>query len=415
MESFTYFPKTGEIFRGAYDDIEQVNAGEYLATVQRKFPEIDRTDLKSYAASINMPSKFEFTDVGNDVAQTKLALKRRAELKRNIKKGFSAAVARDLDILERSGALNDSAIQQVTIVQFVQQIIGRLANVSVIAKAFINVPANNLRGKIPEGTWPNVQMQVDRLQEPEITHADFGQKEFRIKRNDIHLYISREDRMEATIDPFAFAQTEGQKNLMQARDLLALKALSGLNTNSSYGTIPDISLSTNNVVPRAKEDSVGAFLNVFTQHFTKYRNYLKYFVWNVLDYRLHQTNYYVRNNIKVAPAQGFGVVPFLGLEEQGCMAIVSPWVPRGYVYALCDEGAYELDGPKIVDSEYDARKFADYTPTRDFIGYMISNPSRFGEKLSLTLAGITKGTEITTDTQIENLLKRPDVEKNDDA
>ena len=136
---------------------------------------------------------------------------------------------------------------------------------------------------------------------------------------------------------------------------------------------------------------------------------------NNADYRALQTNYYVRNNVKVAPAKGNGIVPFIGLEEYGINAIISPWVPRTFVYGLVGEGAYELDGPKIVDTEYDAKKFADYTPMRDFIGYKIVNPARFAMKFKMPISGQTNTTEITTDAQIQTLLKAPAPDKNDNA
>ena len=80
------------------------------------------------------------------------------------------------------------------------------------------------------------------------------------------------------------------------------------------------------------------------------------------------------------------------------------------MYALADEGAYELDGPKVVDAEYDARKFADYFPIRDFIGYHLIHTSkgRFGCKLELNQQGVTTGDEITSDSKIEELLKPPE-------
>ena len=94
-----------------------------------------------------------------------------------------------------------------------------------------------------------------------------------------------------------------------------------------------------------------------------------------------------------------------GMEEYGSIAIISPYVPRGFVYALTDEGAYELDGPYIVDAEYDAKKFADYNLVHDFIGYKIMNPKRFGEKLTITAS--PSGTEFTDLTQVYDKLKPP--------
>ena len=93
------------------------------------------------------------------------------------------------------------------------------------------------------------------------------------------------------------------------------------------------------------------------------------------------------------------------MEKYGSVAIIRPYVPQGFVYSLTNEGAYELDGPYIVDSEYDAKKFADYNIVHDFIGYKIMNPDRFGEKLKITAT--PGGTEITTNKQVYDKLKPP--------
>ena len=406
----TYFPKDQTAWSGDHKDINNVRSNEYLGTIEKVVPEPN-----TFGASIK-PTEFKFSEVSNGLSETLHAMKKSAAIKRRGNGRFNAAWNRELQQLESSAALNDSAINQVTIVQFVQKIIGQLQNVNEIAKAFVNIPSNNLRGKIPEGTWLKPSIQVDRLSEPDITHSDFGQTEFRIKRNDIHVYISREDRMEASVDPYTWSIAAGQKQLLQSRDLLALKELSRLEVNSTYGNFSDVTTKDSEVsVPRSNVDSVDQFLEVINGHFTTYRNYIKYIIMHPQDYRAHETNFYVRNNIKQEPTKGYGVTQFTGLTAQGVTAILSPWVPRTNVYCLTDEGAYELDGPKIVDSEYDAKKFADYTPMHDFIKYLIVNPARFGEKISFPISGVTSGTEITTDTQIETLLTPPAVDKNSDA
>ena len=401
----TYYPKDQVIYSGAQEDLEHTRDSEYLGSM--KF------QAKTGATGINPEQEFLFEHVAEDLSHNKKMLTKYMAMRKQSRRGEGRF---GNEMAELKAALNDSAVDQITIVQFVKQIIGQLKNVNVISRAFQNIPTNSLRGKIPEGGWPSVSVQVKRLSEPQITHTDFGQNEFRIRRNDVHIYISREDRMEAAIDPFAFSNMQGQKQLMQTRDLLALQALSSLEVNGTYGTFDDITAKDADVtVPRSRYDSTEQFLDVIVQHFTTYRNYIKYLIINPLDYRAHQTNFYTRNNIKQEPTQAFGVVPFDGLGQYGVTAIISPWVPRSVVYGLTDEGAYELDGPKIVDSDYDSKKFADYTPMRDFVGYIISNPPRFGEKINFPIAGVTSGTEITTHRQIETLLEAPDVVKNDNA
>lgn len=304
-----------------------------------------------------------------------------------------------------TNAVNSDNTNQLTIVQFVNQIIGQLEQPSYIASAFKNIPLDKLRGKIPEMGWPAVNIQVSRLSEPEINYTEFGQTEFAIKRNDVHIYIPREDRMEATIDPFAVSIAQGNIQVRRARELLALQALSNLDVNGTYGTSPDMRAGTN--PPRSTNDLPWYFTNVIVSHFNTYFNYLKYFIWNPLDYRDYLSNYYTYAYGAIQIPEGFGVVPFFGLEKYNAVAIISPYVPTGYVYALANEGAYELDGPYIVDSEYDSKKFADYNIVHDFVGYQIINPARFGEKIELTNNSAGTGTEITTKKQIYTKLAPP--------
>lgn len=396
--AITYFPKDQVMYSGAHEDMAAARPSEWVAAMKYE--------------GKSGHEKFLFEDVAEHVASTKRAMQKMKVLSRQASRGARGGN----EFLQLEAEINDSAIDQITIVQFVQQIIGQLKNVNVVTRAFKTISTNRLRGKIPEGNWPDVSVQVDRLSEPQITHTDFGQNEFRIKRNDVHIYISREDRMEAAIDPFSYSTMQGQKQLLQTRDLLALKELSNLIVDPTYGTFQDVTAKDPDVaVPRSRYDSTDQFMEVINGHFTEYRNNIKYIICHPQDYRAHQTNFYNRTDHHGEPGPAWGVFPFEGLGAYGITAITSPWVPRGTMYCLTDEGAYELDGPKIVDSDYDSKKFADYTPMRDFVGYIISNPARFGEKISFPLVNVNSGTEITTDAQIQRLLRAPNVVKNANA
>ena len=419
--SMTYFPKSMELMDGGGDDPDINDSGQFIMSfapdegVQKTFSASEAPVAPNHVAAIRMKEAAPF------IMNRRRNFLERLRLRKEYRRGtLSASGFARYQALTKSADLNDSAIHQITIVQFVQQMIGQISTLNVINRAFTRVPADNLRGKIPEGGAPGITIQSRRLQEPNITHTDFGQTEFRIRRNDLHLYISREDRMEATIDPLAFSSMQGNKLLMQSRDLLALKALSGitaLNPNPfPSGTGDTIGSSSQNIVPRAAADSIGVFQEILTDQFIKWRNEFKYIIMHPLDYRIHETNFYSRNKTGAQPSSGnSGIRPFLGLEAQGVTAIISPWVPRNMVYFLTNEGAYELDGPKVVDAEYDARKFADYFPVRDFVGYLIVHPERFAAKAELNIEDLSTGTEITTDAQIQKMVELPEnpVKKSD--
>lgn len=421
IETVTVLPKIGGVYSGnMYDD----GAGEffagfgnqYLAGIEKYDVPIksfsagkEKYDVQALEAALNPTKGYRLTDVRDDIFEAqKLKLKMNSLRKRMIG-AYDASVAQQMAQLQREyqGVVNSDNTNQVTIVQFVNNMIGKLQQPSFITTAFQHISLDKLRGKIPEIGWPAVNLQVQRLSEPEITATEYGQAEFRIFRNDIDIYTSREDRMEATIDPHSGSIKQGQIQMLRARELLALKELSTLTYagNGTYGELPDFTATGSEGVPHATNDGPREFVDVVLSHFDKYFNYIKYFVFNPLDYRDYLSNWFTFAYAQINAPKGFGVVPMKGMEEYGCIAIISPYVPKGFVYALTDEGAYELDGPYIVDSEYDAKKFADFNIVHDFIGYKIHNGKRFGEKLKITSS--PSGTEITTLKQIYDKLKPP--------
>jgi len=419
--SVTVLPKSGVVYSGnmfdeGMGDFSAHLGNEYLASIE---PYDVRTpgfvankvkvDQDALHAALKPSKGYRITDVEPHIFEAqKLKLKMQS-IQKKMLGSYNANAQRAMQNLqtEYKGVVNGLNTNQVTIVQFVNEIIGKLEQPSFITTAFKHISLDKLRGKIPEMGWPAVNLQVNRLSEPEITETEFGQAEFRIFRNDVHIYTSREDRIEATIDPHAVSISQGQVQMLRARELLALKELSTLvyAGNNTYGELPDFTATGTEGVPHASNDGPRAFVNVVLSHFNKFFNYIKYFVFNPLDYRDYLSNWFSFAYAQMEAPEGFGVVPMRGLEKYGCIAIISPYVPQGFVYALTNEGAYELDGPYIVDSEYDAKKFADYNIVHDFIGYKIHNPKRFGEKLKITDA--PSGTEITTNKQIYDRLAPP--------
>ena len=414
----TYYPESMELREGRATDID--HSGPYMAAYVDHLEETKKAALEYNMAKGRLyDSKIDHTS--DALRNRRMNHLERVALRKAFKRGgLAVSQMHRLDQLTRSADLNDSAIYQITIVQFVQQIIGQINTLNVVNRAFTRIPADNLRGKIPEGGTPEITIQSKRFQEPTVSHADFGQTEFRIRRNDLHLLFSREDRYEASIDPLAWSSIQGNKLLMQARDLLAIKALSNapeITTTTFPGGTSSIGSSGMHVVPRATADSIGLFQEIMVDQFTKWRNVFKYVIMHPLDYRVHETNFFSRNKMTNQPASGMGIKPFLGLEDWGTTAIISPWIPRNRAYFVTNEGAYELDGPKVVDSDYDPRKFADYFPVRDFVGYHIVHPERFTGKVELNIEGVTTEAEITTNRQIQDKVKLPEdqVQKNDDA
>lgn len=413
-------PKLGAVYTGNIEDNEIGFDNEYLASFDPvetpvEFRAGNKADTEFLAEALQGVSKthYKLTDIKPELRAAKQIEKKMLHLKRKARGRYDASIGRQIAQLhaEYQAVVNGDNTNQLTIVQFVNEIVGHLEQPSYITTAFKHIGLDKLRGKIPEMGWPAVNIQVQRLSEPEINYTEYGQTEFRIFRNDVHTYSSREDRLEATIDPFTTSISQGQIQMQRARELLALKELSTLQ-KQSFGDLPDFTATGTEGVPHATNDAPKEFVNVYLEHFNKFFNYIKYWIWNPLDYKDYLSNWFSFAYAQTNAPKGFGVVPFKGMEEYGGVAIISPYVPRKFVYGLVAEGAYELDGPYVVDSEYDAKKFADYNIIHDFIGYKIMNPVRFGE--SMLIAGGTPGTEITTNKQVYDLLKPPVdlVEKN---
>ena len=418
-QQYTFLPKTGALYAGEIEDVNSIGLGvEYIASFeQRKKSGVDINQAFSAeqkkvieAAFIGKEKTgYTLTDVREELSAAKKYKLKMDELQKISHGQYNASTMMQMAQLQKEyqAVVGGDNTNQLTIVQFVNEIVGKLEQPSYITTAFRHIALDRLRGKIPEMGWPAVNLQVNRLSEPEINYTEFGQTEFRIFRNDVHIYIPREDRMEATIDPFTTSVAQGQIQMMRARELLALKELSNLVYlgNGTAGELPDFTATGTEGVPHATNDGPRAFVNIYLTHFNKFFNYLKYFIFNPLDYRDYLSNWFSFAYNGVEAPEGFGVVPLRGMEKYGSVAIISPYVPEGFVYALTNEGAYELDGPYIVDAEYDAKKFADYNIVHDFIGYKIMNPDRFGEKLKITAS--PTGTEITTNKQVYDKLKPP--------
>lgn len=420
MQTLSFFPKSEVAYSGSALDINNIGMqAEFVATFKRiekrntvfsaMKKDEETANLEELNALLNPRVGYQIDEVREELRAMKVAETKMEKLRKRShgRMQFDADITNEMQSLQSQydAVANSDNIDQVTIVQFVNEIVGKLEQASYIATAFKHIALDRLRGKIPEAGWPAVNVQVSRLSEPEIQSTEFGQIEFRIFRNDIPIYISREDRMEATIDPFAVSIAQGREQLFRAREFLALKALSTLVKDPVFGELPDFAETGTEGVPHAVNDGPRALVNVVLSHYNKWFNNIKYFIWNPLDYRDYLSNWFSFAYARQEAPKGYGVVPLRGLEEWGCVAIISPYVPEGFVYALTTEGAYELDGPYIVDSEYDAKKFADYNIVHDFIGFVIQHPERFGEKLTITDS--PTGTEITTITQIVDLLRPP--------
>jgi hypothetical protein len=402
-----YMPEDGSVYRGEFDDSDidgYFGNEQFLAKIEREADAKGKIHGKITAASPGLQK----------IAVTMAKLRKLRPYMAGAPNPDVAKEYAKLRVQAREAAINDVSTKQLTIVQFVTDMIGLIQNSVTLTQAVTKINSNMLRGKVPEISAPNVQVQVPRLASPHYETTETGQTEYRLKRNEVLLEIPREDQLEQTIDRFPWAIKGGNLQLAQTRELLLLKACAGI-TSVTPTTIGDAAATTQGVMPRADNDVVGTLANLISSHFTSKRVWLNRFLMSYNSYRFINTNFYARKHDDPKPVTGPGVVPFVGLEQFGARAFLSPWCPDEFIYALGDEGCYELEGPKVVDEEYSMEKFARQHAVRDFVGYLLVNPSRFCAKYKVTADGLSTGTEITTHQQIATLLKAPATDKNDDA
>lgn len=441
----TFFPKSRLVYAGDYTEIDQVPVRrDYLAALA---PDTSVKDL-GLKAGLTMGERDlrePTTDgiprvierLGERFERSSKAVVMVAALRRAYKEGTITPMhLRRLEELERTADVNDGNIFQITIVQFIDSILGEIENDIIVTRAPFAIPLNGLRGKIPEGGWFGVDMQVDRLSEPNIQQNKFGQAEVRIKRNDIHMLMSREDRMEASIDPQAWNTMQSQANRMQARDLQALVALEGIQTSftSAAGGIeynsalnarviddPTENITGGGVFPRAKNDVPGQVQTILKAHFDRYRNRPYRIICGLDTFRALHTNWYSYRGQKPPEAGEYGIQPFPGLGPLGIKAYVSWFAPEGVLYCVGRRGFYEFDGPMSVETSYTQRKYADFTSVRDFIGYFVMNSHRYCEKIVVPLDGINTVAagssaggivEYSTFEQVEKKLMPPELSGN---
>ena len=199
----TYYPRAMEIWRGANLNID-FNAGTngwVGAMVDHPYDAMAATENFWRSIGVNPRPYTMFNEVSAIVHAPQAGGPPKLRMiQRQVRRGYVHPQAH-ARMRHLQAELNDTTIPQITIIPFVQQITGMISAFNVVSRAFTHVPANNLRGKIPEGGWPSVSVEVSRLQEPTIEHTDFGQTEFRIRRNEVHLYMNKEDRMESDHRP----------------------------------------------------------------------------------------------------------------------------------------------------------------------------------------------------------------------
>ena len=159
----TYYPESMELREGWATDID--HSGPYMAAYVDHLEETKKAALEYNMAKGRLyDSKIDHTS--DALRNRRMNHLERVALRKAFKRGgLAVSQMHRLDQLTRSADLNDSAIYQITIVQFVQQIIGQISSFNVINRAFTRIPADNLRGKIPEGGAPEVTVQVRRLTE----------------------------------------------------------------------------------------------------------------------------------------------------------------------------------------------------------------------------------------------------------
>ena len=403
--TITYFPDSGDFYRTASDYRQKaIQRQNYLASTA-PMPEGTRE------ASAK---DWKFRNASAQVAETVTAQERLREIAKEERFASDpeeiGRLAAERAYIVRSAAVNDTNAHQLTRIQFVRGIIGQIMNYLVAAKGYETINTPSLLGSIPEAGVADGNMQVEKLSRLVPSTTEFGGTDFRVRRNEVMVYLPKVTAFESNIPPWPKMVAGAAKQLAAYREVHAVMTLSklgNLNGGSSVTVIANPLTSTANVVPNADNDTIGDIIDKIQDHALAQRNDITKIWCNPVTLRQIEINWFAKKSLDHTAPKGPGVFPFPGLDNYGVTAYSGYYVPKGRLYFGADEGFYELNGPKDIDEEYSALQYANLHISRDFIGYLAMNPGRYGFKATVG----TAATEVTTIKAAAALVKRPKVAK----
>ena len=301
-----------------------------------------------------------------------------------------------------NAAINESSIDHINAFPLLQELVGTPAGTHYIEEAArtINVPSLNAR--IPERDAFKPQIGVRPLQEVDFTQVKYGEDHFDLKYNAAPFFHPSEDRLRGTIDPMNIDMQESQRALKEGREILALFELTKL-TDSTVD-ISDMEAVTGGASDNNPKTQI---TKIIRDHWKDNQSILNWTFWNPVDYQRYESNSYVHAFQPGKDVSAGGVQPFTGIP--GLMAVIDPLIPLGNVYFVDNQAFLKGVGPLQTEQWRKPENNADLGIARDYVQFLMMNPSRYGlrTQIDLTTSADTVETQPATLEATKALLATP--------
>ena len=376
---FTYWPKNGAIYSGV--GMENIH-------LETHDPGHAKLGKLSYDAS----EKKHTIHYGAKTKQALLAYNAR-------KKG------------QYSAALTDSSIDHINAFPLLRELVGTPAEWFAISAASrqINVPSLNAR--IPERDAFKAEIGVKPLQELDFGSVKYGEDHFDLTYNATPFFHPSEDMLRGVIDPMNVDLEESQRALAEAREGQALLELTKLSTGGSTFSDWEAKNAGGSHVANPRREIVSAI----RAHWKDTQARVNWSIWNPVDFERYAANSHVESGDVKSDVSLMNTVPVPKIP--GLMAALSAIVPLGTVYFVDSQAFLRGEGPTQTEQWRRPENNTDLGIVRDYVQFLLMNPTRYGfkESLDLTTSGESAETEPSTIEDIRNLVGNPQVAKNPPA
>jgi len=404
-EVLTYSPYAGAIFDGDVTKMDMTYS-EFIGNrilaevgVEQQMVASKKT-LESVHQSMSVTKpKFSF-QLSASMRKQARQIAAAKELKKAVWSG--QATPQQIMLYQQMSASVDSRVEKVRTIPLIPTLLGDLPEIYILEQGFTGINVEKLDAKVPEKDSIEVQLQLNPGQKAETDRTNFADHRFSLKRNSCDLLWTTESGMRSDFDLKQIDVANVQTAMRRGRDLLSLLELSKCSTAGSY-TIRDPTAANTAGFPNSKYNVVEDMAKIIADFNTQQSAMLSDLFWNSVDFVLWSSSYYTTGFVPSPDYAGYGIVATPKIP--GVRSIVSPMVPRGFVYAVDRSASFRAEGPKATEMERDGSVYSDVGYFHDFVQFKIANPARFTAKI--TIDGVTPGTEITTLAQARKLTKAP--------
>ena len=333
----------------------------------------------------------------------------------SIKKSGKKYVAKMIPQLNRefmahkkfNAALNDSSIDHINEFTLLREQVGVPDEWLGLEAAARTINVASLTARIAERDSFKAQMGVKPLQELDFTQVKYGEDHFDLTYNATPFFHPSEDRLKGVIDPMNVDLSESQRALREAREGLALLELTKLGLGSGLSDMEEKNTGGSHVANPKRE-----IVSKIRAHWKSTKSIINWTLWNPVDFERYESNSHVENGDVKHDASMRGTLPLPKIP--GVMAGLSPIVPLGTVYFVSSQAFLKGVGPMQTEQWRRPENNADLGVIRDYVQFLLMNPTRYGfkEQIDLTTSGDAQETEPATIEDVKALVGNPQVAVN---